>query len=323
MHVYSYLFSLSCSYPGCCVFKDCPVVIPSRDIDEVASAFVTDIHARMPAICGQHLKFDCKALVPTSQLQSAIRGGGGGGGGGGGLYLNTRPVPAPHRPSKSHALGAQVPHARQVPSNSRFSQPNQPQHETREDNIQAVPLVKPSTSHEQIALQRKPNAPFVPVFRPRPSPSMTLDRQTQVIRPPAPVVPTFYSRSKVSLHPTKSISNGAQKVPSQKRSVSTTDTLLEPRATGPPPSKRVCLPPTHPPPSTSLSTAINQQVVPDLSAAVQFQQDTSLSMNFSATGNKKSKGDPKHEVVMIYIIIGVRSGGWQIYLSSPTHLAIT
>ena len=98
----TYLTVCTCSYPGCCVLKDYPVVIPSREIDSVATAFVADVHSRMASVCGEPVRFACRALIPTVLLQPATvdqaRHDGGNEGGGGerrGPYLNTKLAPVP------------------------------------------------------------------------------------------------------------------------------------------------------------------------------------------------------------------------------------
>ena len=58
-------------YPGCCVVNGMPVVYPARDVDRIVSAFMTDLQARMPMVCGQRLHFSSKPLTPLSSLSLA------------------------------------------------------------------------------------------------------------------------------------------------------------------------------------------------------------------------------------------------------------
>lgn len=53
------------------MYKAYPLVFPSKDTEVVASCFVADLHARMPSICGEPLRYSSKALMPFAQLHSA------------------------------------------------------------------------------------------------------------------------------------------------------------------------------------------------------------------------------------------------------------
>ena len=53
------------------MFKSYPLACPSRDSDAVASAFIEDLHSRMPSVCGEMVKFSSKALAPLAELNSA------------------------------------------------------------------------------------------------------------------------------------------------------------------------------------------------------------------------------------------------------------
>ena len=48
-----------------------PVVFPSKDTDSIVSAFISDVHSRMPYICGSTIKFSNKPLIPFASLQPA------------------------------------------------------------------------------------------------------------------------------------------------------------------------------------------------------------------------------------------------------------
>ena len=65
------LHLLSCtlfSYPGCCVLKAHPTSYPSREADAVTTAFIADIHSRLPALCGTALRYSSKSFTPTVGL---------------------------------------------------------------------------------------------------------------------------------------------------------------------------------------------------------------------------------------------------------------
>ncbi len=57
------------SYPGSCVYKSKPIHFPSRDTDRVASAFIADLHARLPSVCGDQVRYSSQALTPFANLQ--------------------------------------------------------------------------------------------------------------------------------------------------------------------------------------------------------------------------------------------------------------
>ena len=59
------------SYPGCCVAKSLPVIAPSRNSDAIASLFISDLHNRMPCVCGHSITFSTKPMIPCASLQSA------------------------------------------------------------------------------------------------------------------------------------------------------------------------------------------------------------------------------------------------------------
>ena len=45
------------SYPGCCVIKGRPLVIPSNCVHESGETFINDIHTRVPTICGMATRY--------------------------------------------------------------------------------------------------------------------------------------------------------------------------------------------------------------------------------------------------------------------------
>ena len=59
------------SYPACCVLKCSPLVYPERDTHLITAAFISDIHSRMPSICGQKVTFSTTSFHTTSELNPA------------------------------------------------------------------------------------------------------------------------------------------------------------------------------------------------------------------------------------------------------------
>lgn len=66
------------------MFKTTPTSYPSREADPVASAFVADVHARLPSMCGTVVRYSSKALMPLASLHSAVDRRSG--------YSNLKPV---------------------------------------------------------------------------------------------------------------------------------------------------------------------------------------------------------------------------------------
>jgi hypothetical protein len=58
------------SYPGCCLCASKPIAIPSRD--EISNGFISDVHARMPTICGYNIHFLNQPYAPSNTLQSSM-----------------------------------------------------------------------------------------------------------------------------------------------------------------------------------------------------------------------------------------------------------
>ena len=46
-----------------------PVAIPSKDTDSIVMSFISDVHSRMPYLCGSSIKFIDKPLIPHAVLQ--------------------------------------------------------------------------------------------------------------------------------------------------------------------------------------------------------------------------------------------------------------
>ena len=51
------------------MLKAHPTSFPSREADAVTTAFIADIHSRLPALCGTTLRYSSKAFTPTVGLQ--------------------------------------------------------------------------------------------------------------------------------------------------------------------------------------------------------------------------------------------------------------
>ena len=50
------------------MLKAHPTSYPSREADAVTTAFITDIHSRLPALCGTALRYSSKSFTPTVGL---------------------------------------------------------------------------------------------------------------------------------------------------------------------------------------------------------------------------------------------------------------
>lgn len=48
-----------------------PVAIPSKDTDSIVMSFISDVHSRMPYLCGSSIKFIDKPLIPYAVLLSS------------------------------------------------------------------------------------------------------------------------------------------------------------------------------------------------------------------------------------------------------------
>ena len=72
------LLTLLHSYPGSCVYKNKPIHFPSRDTDQVATAFIADLHARLQTQVVPNIRipqqftgprvvpiFKCKVTAPS------------------------------------------------------------------------------------------------------------------------------------------------------------------------------------------------------------------------------------------------------------------
>lgn len=62
-----------------------PTVCSSRDSRAVASSFITDLHSRIPTLCGEAIRYSNKALTPYTHLHSAATSNT--------TYPNVRPAP--------------------------------------------------------------------------------------------------------------------------------------------------------------------------------------------------------------------------------------
>ena len=87
------------SYPGCCVLKCPPTASSSRDSRAVATSFITDLHSRMPSLCGETIRYSGKALTPCPSLSTAALSGA--------AYPNLRPAPSSTARSGASGGGSQ------------------------------------------------------------------------------------------------------------------------------------------------------------------------------------------------------------------------
>ncbi len=264
-HTHTHFISISClphSYPGCCVSRSHPMVYPCRDSQTVASAFIADIHARVPTVCGEPVKFGSTALTPFADLHTAS---------------NSSPHPNA-RPAASTQSSLGLPGIRQVPAAARFptaTAPSRPPlssvQATRSNacrqSAQCVPSlnaisrpdpakagVLPGSSIQTTSMmmpdrggmQQAARGPAVPVFKPRfsslpPSSSQQPTTGAQEARH-VPLMPSF----KPQLPPTscgQSATNaGSKQAYSKETGPRSTSQAHKSSAVVPPPAKRLCLP---------------------------------------------------------------------------------
>ena len=153
------LLTLLHSYPGSCVYKNKPIHFPSRDTDQVATAFIADLHARLPTVCGDQVRYSSRSLTPYASLQPSTTQGLS--------HANLKRLPPP---KQTYAPEDIPPHLRSIPKPKQTQVvPNIriPQQFT---GPRVVPIFKckvtaPSVN-KTIAPQAKPKAPIVPIFKP-------------------------------------------------------------------------------------------------------------------------------------------------------------
>lgn len=289
----------SYSYPGNCVFKSYPLVFPSREVDTTAASFVADIHARLPTICGEPVKFSNKALVASAELstpaeQTANRG-----------YSNTKPV------TQKIAQRLNLPRIQPVPDRSK---------QTTIPTDKVVPSqASGPLSQSQAPNAKNPNssARIVPIFNSKPSTTSAGKLWTQQnkrgettsARNDSAVVPTFKPKS-TTPRPSSTKAPPINPTTNHKRPVDT-------HRNEPPPSKRLCLAPPLPQSNGSTTNKHNhsrpqtttqapqamptQQVVPDLNTSLHSIGPQELSFTGSPHHPKpaqkqvkpKNKAPPK------------------------------
>lgn len=189
---------------------------PSRDTDAVAAAFMTDIHARMPSICGEPVSFSSKALVPFARLSSA-----------GSLrpHPNVRPA-APVKSANSQLLGlrrvpvgsASIARPQMRPADSMYPSSDPTTSSTHCQTLQQSQLV-PKSKPLSLKSHAQPNpnsqadsvptilasqvasvsrTPILPIFKPTrkavPTARSQSNQNSHSCTPRAPTVPTFKPR---------------------------------------------------------------------------------------------------------------------------------
>ena len=257
----------------------------SRDSRFIASSFITDLHSRMPTLCGEPARYSSKALTPLALLQTAATPTN---------YPNIRAVPGPSRPasaaatptslgarkgttgligrasaalaSSGHVTSSYGSHSCHVtPSNGNHSghvTSFNGSHSGRVTPSQNIPQRVPGTcssagSHSQSDPRRKgdPNHPplnqgtnlrIVPVFRPTQTSRLPpLTTPQQVARKSAPIVPSFKPLSRPQTVPTSPVAPSRPGQGSRKTSTATSQ-----QSSGPSGKKRC---------STASSLPIPQQ----------------------------------------------------------------
>lgn len=291
------------------MYKAYPLVFPSKDTEMVASSFVADLHARMPSICGEPLRYSSKALMPFAQLHSATS------------YMalsNAKPAPVktslrppgvsvPFRHVTTASLSTPAKVAQVGPGNAlpsdKNTQPCQlvPSFIGRTQAIsggRVVPTFQPKSFNSSQKQQppsskeeTRTNAAIVPTFNPTfPSrgvpPSQSQKREIQSTNG---LVPNVMNTTTVSKVTREQQASGAKPPGEQRAQAGQVSVTKEQRSrTVPPPAKRPCLTPT----ATSLQQKVitakqqtapvtAQQVVPDLSQPECL--DSSHDLSFTAS----------------------------------------
>jgi len=311
------------SYPGCCVCKAHPLVFPSKDTDVVASAFIADIHARVPSICGEPVRFSSKALTPFAQLHLATSYQ---------ALSNARPAPMK---SSMQPPGVSVPFRQtpissssnpdkgpwmgsgNTPPNGRGVQPQQSQlvpslvsenHSQASNGTRVVPIFQPKactgsqkqqhgrnkeSSHEQRS--SNPTAlNFKPTFQSnRASATKNVPAQKREMQSASSHLKSVPSLMKGATRASPKSNSMQQfpgtKIPGEQRAQA--DPLLNSTA---PPAKRPCLVPTATTVqqnSRQLQHTI-QQIVPDISQPECLNTSHDGSFNESTAETRAPKQQP-------------------------------
>lgn len=311
------------SYPGCCVCKAHPLVFPSKDTDMVASAFIADIHARMPSICGEPVRFSSKALTPFAQLhlatsyqalsnarpapmKSSMRPPGVS------VPFRQTPISSSSNPAKGTWMGSG-----NTPPNGKVVQPQQSQlvpslvsenHSQASSGTRVVPIFQPKactgsqkqqhgrnkeSSHEQRS--SNPTAlTFKPTFQPnRASATKNVPARKREMQSASSHLKSVPNLMKGATRASPK-SNSMQQFPGTKQpggQRAQADPLLNSTA---PPAKRPCLVPT--------ATAVQQnsqqlqhtiqQIVPDISQPECLNTSHDGSFNESTAETRAPKQQP-------------------------------
>ena len=272
------------------MYKAYPLAFPSKDTEVVASAFVADLHARMPSICGEPLRYSSKALMPFAQLHSATS------------YMalsNAKPAPVrtsirppgvsvpfrhvPTASSSTPAKGLQVGPGNVLPSdkNTQSCQlvPSFTGHTQANSGARVVPTFQPksfnSSQKQQPPLSKKEthtNAAIVPTFKPtfpsKGAPSSQSHKRG--IQSASGLVPNLVNATIVPKVTGEQQASGT-KIPGGRRAQTgqVSVTTEQRSGTAPPPAKRPCLTPTAkqqdaPPPAKRpcLTPTAKQQAAP-------------------------------------------------------------
>ena len=291
------------------MYKAYPLVFPSKDTEVVASSFVADLHARMPSICGEPLRYSSKALMPFAQLHSATSYT---------ALCNAKPapvktslrppgvsVPFRHVTTASSSTPAKVPQVGpgNVLPSDKNTQPCQlvpsfTGHTQANSGGRVVPTFQPKSFNS--SQNRQPpsskeethtNAAIVPTFKPtfpsRGAPSS--QPQKRAIQSTNGLVPNLVNTTTVPKVTREQQVSGAKTPGEQRAQAGQVSVTKEQRSgTVPPPAKRACLTPT----ATSLQQKVisakeqtapvtAQQVVPDLSQPECI--DSSHDLSFTAS----------------------------------------
>lgn len=304
------------------MYRSHPLVFPSRDTDTVASAFVADLHARMPSLCGEPIRFSSKALTPLAHLQAATSYG---------AHSNIKPA-ATHSSWKELAVGQMLNQLQNYKPTPLVSTHRATSHSNTtctpqavpsfNSNLHTVPTLHPQATNAantpiQVAGRSSTqpstaNSRVVPTFKPtKPSTStpQPLQRQhnaqnSQAQKKNVPMVPTFEPKAPSQSSSQKTTASKVPR-PANKHPSAAPQAKRQPPppTTDPPPNKRPCLAPTPAskltPPVTTMNTQthpsqppnsarVEQQIVPDLSQLPSQLGNTIIDSTMSFTGPANS-----------------------------------
>ena len=204
----------------------------SRNSHTVACSFISDLHSRMPSLCGEAIRYSSKSLSPFPLLHSAASPAG--------AYPNLRPTPGPSHLSSvrrsliSHASAA-LASGHVTPHNGNRSghvtghvTSHSANHSGHVTSLQTVPVNGGSGVHSYDSSSRQcvtpsntlpmrestgtvNNTRIVPIFRPTQCSSQHSSTPQPTAKKAAPIVPSFRTSTRPQTVPIYPADNGPRK----------------------------------------------------------------------------------------------------------------